>query len=161
MGSVMDAPQLARINARARPYPAWILDYAETGLSIFSAAFYGQNDAVHFYRNNVVGTCVDTDPDKLWQMAEMYPDGWRFYVEDGWRFAEQHAGEQWDVVSVDPFFDDMAEKAWERLDLWLALARRYVTLTVHDEEDVQTPDGWSSFYFPRNGNAGWLVLERG
>jgi hypothetical protein len=102
------------------------------------------------------------DGDKLLEMAAIYPDGWEFHVDDAWDFAEQAAqeGRMWDVVSVDPFFGDDAPRAWDTLYLWAGLARSLLTVTVKPDTHLNVPDGWEFSYFPRSGNAAWLVMTR-
>lgn len=129
---------------------------------MFAAGFHGWNDVVHMARKNMVVTCVDTNADKLWAMAEIYPQGWEFAVDDAWEWAENaiYAERKFDVVSVDPFFGDAAEKAWETLYLWTTLARNLVTLTVKTDTVLNVPDGWEASFFPRSSRAAWLVLQR-
>ncbi len=150
------------VNANARPYPAYLLPVGGTALGLFAAGYHGWNDVVHFARSDMKITAVDIDTDKLFEMAEIYPSGCEFVAEDAWEFAEKSraAGRMWDVVSVDPYFDNDAERAWRSLPLWLSLARETLTLTVHTEGDVTVPNGWEGSYFPRNGNVGWLVMLR-
>lgn len=163
----MELPTLESINYRAREYPAYLLRDGETGLGLFSAGFHGWNDVIHFYRADMVGTCVDLDGQKLGEMARIYPAGWRFEVEDAWGFAERAAYEErrWDVVSVDPYLGDAADRVWETLPLWLSLARRVVTVTVEGDEEPSLPSGWTHSFFlrgetPHGSNVNWLVLER-
>jgi hypothetical protein len=152
------------INRNARPYPAYLLREGETALALFAAGFHGWNDVIHFARNGMTAICVDSDADKLWQMSEVYPEGWSFYVDDAWDFAVHRAehGITYDVVSVDPFSGDAAERAWDTLGLWLSLARRVLTLTVTADADPKVPHvaGWRHHYFPRSEFAAWLVMER-
>lgn len=109
----------------------------------------------------MVCTCVDTDAENIKTMARAYPDDWDFRIEDAWVFAEQAAASSrvWDVVSVDPFFEDCARKVWESLDLWLLLAGDMMTLTVHADTELAA-DGWTSSYFPRGHDVGWMVFRR-
>ena len=151
------------VNRQARPYPAHLLPEGGTGLALFSAGFHGWNDCIHMARKEMRVHCVDTDADRLWEMAAIYPEGWAFEVADAWECAERavRRGEKWDVVSVDPFFGDAAEQAWETLYLWTSLARSVVTLTVRPDTRLNTPDGWTAGYFPRSSGAAWMVLRRG
>jgi len=151
-----------QINRNACPYPAFMLPHGGTGLCLFAAGFLGWNDVIHMVRKEMTVDCVDTDKDKLWEMATLYPEGLACHVSDAWEFAERavHDGRQWDVVSVDPFFGDAAEKAWETLYLWTSLARKLVTLTVRSSTQLNVPDGWTSDFFPRNDRAAWLVMKR-
>jgi len=156
------APTYDQINRQACPYPAFLLPKGGTGLCLFSAGFHGWNDVIHMARKQMTVTCVDTNPDKLWEMAQIYPEGWEFEVADAWDWAERavQAGRKFDVVSVDPFFGGAAEHAWETLYLWVTLAKKLVTLTVHTDTQLNVPTGWTADYFPRSSNAAWLVLTR-
>jgi hypothetical protein len=151
------------VNRAARPYPSYLLPKEGTVLSLFSAGFLGWNDCIHFARAGLTCECVDTDADKLWEMASLYPSGWAFHVDDAWDFAERAAmaGRDWDVVSVDPFFGDAAEKAWQSMYLWVTLATKLVTLTVKPDTKLNTPEGWVSSYYPRSSGAAWMVMRRG
>jgi hypothetical protein len=150
----------AEITREARPYPAYLLSGAETALALFSAGFYGHNDVVHFARRRIVTTCVDTDAERLREMAQVYPKSWDYVVEDAWKFAERSAGRVWDVVTVDPFFGRAAARVWKTLDLFLALAGRLVTVTIPLAWHKPAPAGWSQDTFPRSSDAAWLVLQR-
>ena len=160
--TTVQAPTYHEINLNAQPYPAFLLPKGGTGLALFSAGFHGWNDVIHMARKEMRVTCVDTDSDKLLAMASLYPSGWEFRVEDAWDFAERAAYEerQWDVVSVDPFMGDAAEKAWETLFLWCSLARELVTVTVKTDTRLNVPDGWEASFFPRSSRAAWMVIQR-
>lgn len=156
------------ITRAARPYPANLLPQGGTALALFAAGFHGWNDVVHMARKEMQVTCVDVDSDKLWQMAHIYPDGWEFRVDDAWGWAHECVirNTTYDVVSVDPFFDDSTQKVWDSIDLWTSIARQLVTLTVYRDTELAVPTGWETSYFQRgvgkSGNdVGWLVLQRG
>ena len=159
--TVLAAP-LDRISADARVYPAYLLDGVETGLALFAAAYLGHNDSIHFARNDLVGTCVDTDRERLVQMSDLYPDDWRFYNEDAWDFAYQARirGERWDVVSVDTFTGDATDRSVRTIELWCSLARKAVTMTLARGMDYQIPRGFAASLMPRSERADWLVLVR-
>lgn len=162
MSFVVAVNTLDDLQRQARPYPAHLLPETGTALGLFAAGFHGWNDCIHFARKGLQTTCVDIDQDKLLEMAAVYPEGWEFRVDDAWEFAERSAleGREWDVVSVDPFFGDAAERAWETLYLWVTLAKSMVTLTVKSDTQLNTPDGWTSSFYPRSDNAAWLVMRR-
>lgn len=149
-------------------YPVHLLEGCETGLCLFAAAFLGQNDAAHFEEAGVRTTCVDTDAERLGQMAFNYPSTWRFVPMDAWEYAERWAayGWQWDAVSVDPFTGDPMKKALGTLDLWTSLARKFVTIGVATREPLapsalhRSVPGWRASLLPRSALASWLVLER-
>lgn len=160
--TVLAAP-LDRISAQARPYPADMLPVGGTGLCLFAAAFLGVNDAIHMARKDMRVTCVDYDRFRLDKMAPLYPEDWRFVLEDAWIFASRasHFGQQWDVVSIDTFTGDATDRSLESLELWCSLARKAVTATTtrHQGLDVVAPTGWRSSLFPRSNMADWLVLR--
>lgn len=150
------------ISLQARPYPSYLLKRQKTALCLFAAGFLGWNDVIHFARAGMTADCVDTDKERLWEMAMMYPDGWAFHVEDAWEFARQARDleKTWDVVSIDPFFESCAQKVWDSIDEFLPLARNVITLTVHAGTEIETP-GWEQSYFPRGHDVGWMVMKRG
>lgn len=153
-----------QLNRSAQPYPSFLIpEDATTGLSLFAAGFWGWNDGIHLIRAGLTCDFVDTDSHKLWEMATLMPEGHAFHVQDAFTFAEHAAieGREWDVVSVDPFMGDMAEKAWEAFYLWLTIARRMVTVTVKSDTNLNAPDGWTTSVFPRNHRAAWMVMRRG
>jgi hypothetical protein len=153
---------MEEISRQARPYPSYLLPRGGTALSLFSAGFHGWNDAIHMARSEMCVDCVDTDSDKLFEMSLVYPAGWEFHAEDAWEYAEREAARKrtWNVVSVDPFMGDAAERAWQTLYLWCKLARDLVTLTVHSDTHLNVPEGWKSSFFPRSSDVAWLVLRR-
>jgi hypothetical protein len=149
-----------QVSRQARPYPSWLLPNG-TALAVFAAGFHGWNDCVHFARRGLACECVDVDEQRLLEMQAIYPDTWEFTVADAWAFAEKHAGiDKWDVVSVDPFLGDAAEKVWKTLYLWTALARHMLTITVTSDAHFNVPEGWDVSFFPRSPTAAWMVLRR-
>lgn len=162
MTFVVAVNSLEDLQRQARPYPTHLLPETGTALGLFAAGFWGWNDCVWFAQHGLQTTCVDVDKDKLFEMSQVYPDGWEFRVEDAWEFAERatHDGRTWDVVSVDPFMGDAAEKAADTLYLWTSLADRLVTLTASPHTRLNTPDGWRTSFFPRSSTVAWLVMVR-
>lgn len=151
------------LNRNAQLYPSFLIpEDAETALSLFAAGFWGWNDGIHLIRAGLTVDFVDLDTTKLFEMATLMPEGHAFHVEDAWTFASHAAmeGREWDVVSVDPFMGDAAERAWEDLYLWLTITRKMVTLTVKSNTKLNVPDGWNASYFPRNSRVAWLVMRR-
>jgi hypothetical protein len=163
--TTINYPTLEHVAMEARPYPTRVLEGAETGLVLFAAAFLGHNDAIHFAEAGARGFCVDRDGERLAQMARLYPDDWQWAVDDVWKFAEaaRTLGEQWDVVSADPWTDAFQAVA-DRAELLCSLARRAVTIGTGARTNVTPPAGWritevverSSF----RGGVNWTVLER-
>ena len=150
------------LNRNAQIYPAFLLPDTGTALCLFAAGFWGWNDGIHMIRRGLDCTFVDTDTNKLWEMATLLPEGHAFHVEDAWAFASEaaYAGREWDVVSVDPFMGDCADHALETLHLWLMVTRSILTLTVKEDAKVTVPDGWDAQFFPRNSRVSWMVLQR-
>lgn len=161
MGAVALPDSLAYINSEARPYPAYLLEEGESGLALFSAAFLGWNDSIHFARKGMHGTCVDRDEHKLGEMEAIYPDQWAFFCQDAWDFALDARGIiTWDVVSIDPFLGVSQERVWNSLDLFLDLATRLVTVTVPSKQRTRKIKGWRAYKYPRSSKADWMVLKR-
>lgn len=156
------SPPLDRISTVARPYPAWLLNHCETGLCLFSSAFLGHNDAIHFARAELQTTCVDVNNAHLAQMAGLYPDDWDFVCDDAWEFAAASVerGEMWDAVSVDTFLGDATARSLTTLELWCSLARVFVTATIPTGLLAAPPDGFKATIFTRSSQASWLILER-
>jgi len=152
------------IELNAQPYPAFLIPSEGTALALFAAGFLGWNDVIHFTRKKLTVDCVDTDKDKLWEMATIYPEGHAFHVDDAWQFAERAfvADCQWDVVSVDTFLGEACQRSLNSLDLWTGIARRLVTVTMPanlDVAELKMPDGWLGWQFPRSSRAAWLVMK--
>ena len=163
MGAVT-YPTLEHVAMEARPYPVDVLADAETGLVLFAAAFQGHNDAIHFAKAGIRTVCVDTDGERLEQMAELYPADWEFLTLDAFWFAD-HArrhGRTWDVVSLDPFTGDAMARVRAELELWTAIAERAVIVGVeHGVPEALIPLGWQARgYVLRSEHAEWLTLER-
>jgi hypothetical protein len=151
------------LNRNAQPYPSFLLPKdGGTALSLFAAGFWGWNDGIHLIRAGLTVDFVDTDADRLFEMTLLMPEGHAFHVDDAYEFASRAGmeGREWDVVSVDPFMGHMQERSWEMLYLWLAIARKMVTLTVRSDVEVPEDDTWTASYFPRNEKVGWLVMRR-
>jgi hypothetical protein len=134
------APPLNEIEAT--PYPADLLPERGSGLCLFAAAFLGANDAIHFARKDMLGTCIDVDARRLEKMAALYPDDWTFLAADAWGMAAMFRvwGMMWNVVSVDTFLGDATERSLASLDLWCALASRMVTATIRRGQEYTVPE---------------------
>jgi hypothetical protein len=153
---------LEHVATEARPYPTYLLEDAESGLCLFSAAFMGHNEAIHFALENVQTTCVDIDQEKLHAMAALYPDDWEFVVRDAWEFAAAAyaVGMTWDVVSVDTFRGNATERSLADLNAWCLIANRTVIATLELGQTYRVPDDWTDTTFQRNSEVFWLVLTR-
>ncbi len=155
----------------ARPYPTDVLAGCETGLLLFGAGLLGANDGAHFRAAGIESAVVDDDRDALALMAKEYPKDWLFFGADATVWAEQFRAEggHADAVSVDPPLGQR-EKALEHLPLWLAIARKALTLTVRNPAPsladlmaivggtaAQASD-WRCSFFERNSRVSWLVM---
>jgi len=155
-------PTFDQINRNAQVYPVSLLPQGGTALALFCAGFHGWNDVVHMARKEMDVTCVDVDSEKLWEMACVYPKPWEYHVDDAWEFA-CHAladGRKWDVVSVDPFMGDAADKCRDYLMVFCGLATSLVTMTIDLDRPMWAPPGWMAYVFARNSRVGWMVLRR-
>ncbi len=143
-------------------YPSSVLEGCETALVLFAAGFYGRQDCVAIEEAGLRATCVDTDHEKLGAMTMAYPAGWEFVHGDAYEYARL-TERTWDVVSLDPFTNQMQECA-TRLPLWCALARRAVVLGSDGRTSFIVPNGWTvAGEYPRsafNGGTYWTVIER-
>lgn len=144
-------------------YPTDVLAGCETGLCVFSAAFFGRQDAWYMAKAGMVVDCVDTDAVRLTQMAAVYPDGWHYISEDAFEYAEQASreGVEYDVVSLDPF-TNLFDRCAETLPLWCSLATRAVVLGSR-ETPPDAPEGWRVAQVRKrsdfDGGVYWTVLE--
>jgi hypothetical protein len=151
-----------RASAAPHRYPRHILSGCKTALVLFAAGFHGRQDSVWMAEAGLRTTCVDTDEAKLTEMARVYPQGWEFVVDDVFAYASD-CDRTWDVVSLDPFTNQMQECA-NLLPLWCHRAEQAVVLGVHGDTDVHAPHGWRVVeQVPRSSFGGgvfWVVLER-
>jgi len=154
-----------------RPYPTDVLAGCETGLLFFGAGLLGANDGIHFRDAGIRAAVVDRDRDMLARMAPEYPREWIFFGADTFEWAETFRAEGGyaDAVSVDPPLGQ-CEKALEHLSLWLAIARKALTLTVLNPvpragallafaaEIEEAKRDWRCSFFKRNSRVSWLVM---
>jgi hypothetical protein len=157
------AVTLEQVRAGAAPaiYPRHVLNDCETGLVLFAAAFYGQQDAVWFAEAGLTTTCIDLDTQKLEEMQAAYPSDWEYVTRDAFLYATFTYG-HWDVVSLDPP-SNLFDKCATLLPLWCNLADRAVILGTGKNTIVEVPEGWqitervrrSGFF----GGVYWTVVE--
>ena len=142
-------------------YPGHLLEGCATALLLFCAHWHGRQDAYWIADAGMRGTCIDANPDKLVEMMAVYPVDWTFKNADVYEYAE-HARQQWDVVSLDPWTNQFQECA-DRIDLWCSLARRLVILGTGHDTKVNPPDGWRITEVTKrsdhNGGVYWTCLE--
>ena len=160
MGPVIDYASMEHVAMEARPYPTYVLEGATSALTLFSAAFMGHNEAIHFALEGIKTTCVDIDCEKLEVMANVYPEEWTFVCEDAWEFAKRHAekGDKWDIVGVDTFRGNATERSLRTLNLWCTIANKAVIATLELDQQYAIPKGWKAHHFQRNSEVFWLVL---
>lgn len=159
--STIHYPTLEHVAMEARPYPTQHLKNCETGLVLFSSAFLGHNDAIHFAEAGIRTTCVDTDGERLAEMKALYPDDWTFVQEDAWTFA-QETWDFWDVVSLDPFTGDTMDKVMADLPLWATLARMVLIVgSTRLLKNSEVPDRWiPQAPVVRAHNVFWLAMTK-
>jgi hypothetical protein len=151
-----------RERSTHNPYPVDLLSGCRSALVLFAAGFHGAQDGIFLADAGLEATCVDENPDRLHEMAAVYPASWEFVVADAFEFAEA-CDERYDIVSVDcptSLFDRCAEET----PLWCSLARVAVVLgTGARTSPPVVPDGWEmTWQIRRSSFAGgvfWTVLE--
>lgn len=140
---------------------------SSTALCIFSAHWFGMQDAYWVAKHGLTGTCVDLNGDNLSRMQEMYPEGWEFVEADAFDFAQAALEEDlwWDVVNLDPWtchFDRCADM----IETWTTLARKVVVLGHGNYRLTRpvAPKGWSMVQEIKRsdfkGGVYWLVYKR-
>lgn len=151
-------------EADGRVYPRDRLEGCETALAGFCAGFLGRQDCAWLMQAGIVATCIDTDTDRLNQMAPLYPDSWTFVAGDIFDHAPAlyRQGERFDVVTLDPP-TSLFERCADTIELWTALANRIVVVGTGRHTDVRIPAGWRQTRLTRRsdfqGGVYWTVLE--
>lgn len=139
----------------------------KTALCIFSAEWFGMQDAYWIAKHGMTGTCIDLQGDKLALMREYYPEGWEFIEADAYEFAADALEDkrQWDALTLDPWTGQFQTCA-DLLPQWTALARKTVVLghgnyRLHRPE---APEGWTMTQDIKRsdykGGIDWLVFQR-
>ncbi len=145
--------------AKGFDYPDHLLIGCETALIVFAAAFRGLNDASWIADAGLTATCVDNDGDKLSAMADDYPNDWEYVVANAW---EWETDRRWDVVSLDPFTQDM-QRCADSLPKWCKLARHAVIVGTGRNTVIDVPDGWTVtgtvWRSTHDGGVYWTTLE--
>jgi len=153
---------LAEVRERADGvYPADLLDGCSTALILFAAGFHGAQDGIFVADKGLDATCVDIRPQRLHEMAAMYPASWEFFVDDVFDFVEE-TDRTWDVVSVDcP--TNLFERCADMVGVWCGLAERAVVLGTGEHTSVTAPAGWRITQVVRRssfaGGVYWTVLQ--
>jgi hypothetical protein len=127
------------------------------------------NDAAWIADAGLRATCVDLDGEKLEEMKPLYPEDWHFIRTDAYHYADyasrliRNSGQEWDVVSCDPFTNEFTNCA-NNIGAWCRLARHVVILGTGTDTIVNVPAGWEiTQTIKRSDYAGgvyWTVLER-
>lgn len=144
-------------------FPLELLEEDDEALVLFAAGFHGLNDAVWIRESGMTATCVDSDPDKLAEMRPLYPGDWQFVESDVYSFAfGLTSREQWDIVTVDPWTQDM-DRCARFVKEWCRLARKAVVLGTGVGTVVEAPVGWkvtgTRKRSDHDGGVLWTVLE--
>jgi hypothetical protein len=161
----MSAPaSIAEVRRDASVFPQELLAGCHSALMLFCAAFYGRNDCVWVEEAGITDVlAIDVDARKLDAMREIYPASWIFACTDAFSAAHVLKAGYADLVCVDAFGGDDAERALSMLDDWCRLARKAVVLTTIGKAEHEAPNGWTSRFVHRSDHLGgcyWLVLER-
>lgn len=122
-------------------YPRQVLRDARTALCLFSAAFYGQQDAYWLAEAGLRTTCVDLDGVRLREMMAVYPADWSFRQMDAWDFHPDTTAVRYDIVSLDPF-TNLFDRCAADLHQWCGLANQAVILGCAAGQQIDPPDGW-------------------
>ena len=147
-----------------RLYPQDLLEGLSTALMGFCAAFLGRQDCVWVADWGLTATCVDTDQERLDEMAAIYPHLWEFCCDNMFDYGVRQwgLGATWDLVNLDPpssLFDQVASLA----ELWCSLATHAVVIGCGLRTEIKAPHGWeetermhrSTF----KGGVYWAILE--
>jgi hypothetical protein len=155
---------IAEVRREASVFPQELLEACDSALMLFCAAFSGRNDCVWVEEAGITDVlAIDVDARKLDTMREIYPASWIFVCTDAFSAAHVLKAGYADLVCVDAFGGEDAEKALSMLEDWCRLARKFVVLTSIGQVEHDTPAGWTSRFIRRSDHLGgcyWLVLER-
>lgn len=154
-----------RVRAIDNSYPVDVLEDCETALVLFAAGFHGAQDGIFIADAGLTATCVDVRPERLNDMAAVYPSSWEFVVADAYVYAAECAAApyKWDVLSIDcP--SDAFDRCATMVDTWCDLARRAVILGSGPTTIVDPPYGWEvtdkRYRSGFRGGVYWTVIEK-
>lgn len=145
-------------------YPRHVLRDSKTALCLFAARWHGRQDAYWLAEAGLETTCVDTDGERLSEMAAVYPADWSFVQADAFDWAELAwaEGRRFDIVSLDPF-TSLFYRCETSLPLWCSLARDAVIMGCAEGQPVAAPDGWMEVRRVWRSDYGdgveWVVLQ--
>lgn len=165
MESLTIPKSLEDVRADDQSFPHDVLVGCKTALALFSANFYGRQDAFWLAEAGLGTTCVDVDGERLEAMAAIYPAGWEFVECDAYEYAELswRMHRQWDVVTADPYTNHFTICA-DNVDSWCKVARRAVILGTGVDTSVTAPPGWRIASVRKrstyDGGVWWTCLER-
>lgn len=142
-------------------FPHAALEGCETALILFASGFLGDNDARWIRDAGLVATCVDTNEEKLYAMAAMFPPSWEFVARDAYDVS--WIDKQFDVVSLDPWTNEFQACA-DNLEAWCGLARHRVIIGTGHDTTFVAPAGWRVTNVRKRsdyaGGVFWTLLER-
>ena len=138
-------------------FPSELFNRKTTVLSLFSAAFYGENDVQHIHKAGVKSCIlVDTDRHRLTATAEMYrytkicADA--FTLIDSFNLIRS----KFDIVVADPYTGVKMARTYDYLPKLLNIASNYLIIGCTTEYLNDT----DTFYFRSNHSGGiyWRVI---
>ncbi len=97
---------LKKMAINRKKFPRYIFENATTGICFFCAAFYGRNDVIDLYVNNIKDlVLVDVDKDRIDIMKTIYPKNWTFICESAFDYSVKlnNEGKKFDLVFCDPW----------------------------------------------------------
>ena len=113
-------------------FPKYVLAHAESAAAFFCAGFGGRNDVVHLQKHSLGDvTLIDHDVDKMAALQQRCDPAWRYIVADAFdAAAELRQSRTYDVVTCDAWTNQFEDVALCHLDNFLALAKRYLLITL-------------------------------
>jgi hypothetical protein len=152
-------------DAEGAVYPRDRLSGLQSALMVFCAAFLGRQDCVWVAEAGLeYVTAVDSDQERLQEMAGIYPADWGFVADDAFTFAARRYadGGLYDLVSLDPP-TQLFQAAADAVELWCGLADRLVVIGTGRDTTLEPPAGWAQTdritRTTRTGGVYWTILE--